>query len=122
MTKEALDRINALGDMLADKLQRMLASLKIKAQITGYGSLRQIHFTPEPVTHAEISLIKQERSILSLFHLAMMNRDIFIPRRGMYNISMPMTEAEINRAVDATGDALSELKPLIQEVAPQLMG
>jgi glutamate-1-semialdehyde 2,1-aminomutase len=122
MTQEALDRINVLGDMLTDRLQRTLATLKIKAQITGYGSLRQIHFTPEPVTHAEVSLIKQDRDLLRLFHLAMLNRDIFIPRRGMYNISMPMTEAEINRAVDATADALSELKPLIREIAPQLIG
>lgn len=39
MTKGALDRINALGDSLAEVLERVLADLKIKVQVTGYGSL-----------------------------------------------------------------------------------
>jgi len=122
MTKEALDRINVLGDSLAESLKRVLADLKIKAQITGYGSLHQIHFTPEPVTHAVVSLINQDRDLLRLFHLAMITKDMFVPRRGMYNISMPMTETEINKAVTATAEVLSDMKPLIKEVAPQLIG
>lgn len=122
MTKEALDRINSLGDSLADGIKNVLSELQIKAQVTGYGSLHQIHFTPEPVTHAEVSLLAQDKDILRLFHLAMLNRDVFIPKRGMYNISMPLSETELNKAVTATADALSELKPLIKEIAPQLIG
>jgi len=120
MTKEALDRINSLGDSLAEGVQRVLADLKIKAQVTGYGSLRQIHFTPEPVTHAAISLMTQDMDIRRLFHLAMLNRGIFVPARNMYDVSMPMTQTEINKAVTATADVLSELKPFLKEIAPQL--
>ena len=40
----------------------------------------------------------------------------------MYNISMPMTETEIDRVVTATAESLSEMKPLIKDVAPQLIG
>ena len=122
MTKKALDRINSLGDSLAEGVQRVLADLKIKAQVTGYGSLHQIHFTPGPVTHAAISLMTQDMDIRRLFHLAMLNRGIFLPTRNMYNVSMPMTQTEINKAVTATADVLSELKPFIKEVAPQLVG
>jgi len=122
MTKGALDRINALGDSLAEGLERVLADLKIKAQVTGYGSLHQIHFTPEPVTHAAVSLLHQNKAILRLFHLAMLNRNIFIPTRGMYNVSTPMTQMEINQAIAASADALSELKPLIKELSPRLIG
>ena len=121
MTKEALDRINSLGDSLAEGLQRVLADLKIKAQLTGYGSIRQIHFTPEPVTHAAVSLITQDRDISRLFHLAILNRDIFAAKRGAYHVSTPMTQTEIGKAVTATADALSELKPFIKEIAPQLI-
>jgi glutamate-1-semialdehyde 2,1-aminomutase len=121
MTKEALDRINTLGDSLAKGVRRVLADLKIKAQVTGYGSLHQIHFTTEPVTHAAVSLRTQNKDILRLFHLAMLNRDIFMPNRGMYIVSTPMTQAEIKKAVTATADALSELKPLIREITPQLI-
>ena len=120
MTKEALDRINSLGDSLAEGVQGVLADLKINTQVTGYGSLRQIHFTPEPVTHAAISLMTQDMDIRRLFHLAMLNRGIFVPTRNMYDVSMPMTQTEINKAVTATADVLSELKPFLKEIAPQL--
>jgi len=106
MTKGALDRINALGDSLAEGLERVLADLKIKAQVTGYGSLHQIHFTPEPVTHAAVSLSHQNKDILRLFHMAMLNRNIFMPTRGMYNVSTPMTQMEINKAIAATPTAM----------------
>jgi hypothetical protein len=33
-----------------------------------------------------------------------------------------MTEAEIDQAMEATAETLTELKPLMQEVAPQLVG
>ena len=122
MTQEALDRINSLGDSLAESLERVLADLKIRAQVTGYGSLHQIHFTPEPVTHAAASLAGQDKDIVRLFHLSMLNRGIFIPStRCMYNVSTPMSDTEVNEAVAATVDTLSELKPLLGEIAPHLI-
>jgi hypothetical protein len=33
-----------------------------------------------------------------------------------------MSQAEIGKAVDAAAECLTELKPLIQEIAPQLVG
>jgi len=121
MTKEALDRINCLGESLAEGVRRVLADLKIKAQVAGYGSLHQIHFTPEPVTNAAVSF-SQDMDIKQLLHLAMLSRGMFTQKRVTYNVSIPMTQTEINEAVAATADGLSELKPLIKEVAPQLIG
>jgi glutamate-1-semialdehyde 2,1-aminomutase len=122
LTAETIDRINALGWSLREKLQGSLDDLKIKAQIKGYGSLQQIHFTPEPIHHAATAFLTQDRDILRLFHLSLMNKGIFIPNRGFFSVSTPMTEAEIDKAVEATAETLSELKPLMQEVAPQLVG
>jgi glutamate-1-semialdehyde 2,1-aminomutase len=121
MTKEALDRINARGDSLAEKLKGIFADLRIKAQVTGYGSLHQIHFTLEPVTDAAVSF-SQDMAIKGLLHLAMLSRGMFTQKRVTYNVSTPMTQTEINEAVAATADSLTELKPLIKEIVPQLIG
>ena len=121
MNKEALDRINSLGESLAEGIQGILADLKIKAQVAGYGSLHQIHFTPQPVTNAAISA-SQDMDIKQLFHLVMLNRGMFTQKRVQYNVSVPMTRTEINEAIAATADGLSELRPLIKEIAPQLIG
>jgi len=121
MNKEALDRINSLGDSLAEGIRGILAELKIKAQITGYGSLHQIHFTLEPVTRAAVST-DEGMDIKRLFHLAVLSRGMFTQKRVQYNVSTPMTQAEINEAIAATADGLLELKPLIKEIAPHLIG
>jgi len=122
MTAETLDRINALGRELAERMQGVLDELRIKAQIKGYGSLQQIHFTPEPVFTASTAYFTMDRDVLRLFHLSMMNKGLFIGSRGFFSISTPMSRAEIDKAIEATADCLTELKPLIQEIAPQLIG
>ncbi len=122
LTAETIDRINTLGESLRATLQGILDDLKIKAQIKGYGSLQQLHFTPEPIHHAATAFLTQDRDILRLFHLSLMNKGIFIPNRGFFSISTPMTQAEIDKAMEATAETLTELKPLMQEIAPQLVG
>jgi len=122
MTAETLDRINSLGWSLAESLQKILDDLKIKAQIKGYGSLQQLHFTPEPVFTASTAYFTQDRDVLRLFHLSMMNKGVFIGSRGFYSISTPMSKTEIDKALEATAECLLELKPLIQEIAPKLIG
>jgi glutamate-1-semialdehyde 2,1-aminomutase len=122
MTAETLDRINSLGWSLAESLQGILDELRIKAQIKGYGSLQQIHFTPEPVFTASTAYFTQDRDVLRLFHLSMMNKGVFIGSRGFYSITTPMSQAEVDKALETTAECLTELKPLIQEIAPQLIG
>jgi len=122
MTVEALDRINALGWSMKENLQSVLDNLKLKIQIKGYGSLQQLHFTSEPVSDAQTAFFTQDRDLLRLFHLSLMNKGIFIPNRGFFAISTPMSEAETDKAVNASAECLSELKPLIEQIAPQLIG
>jgi glutamate-1-semialdehyde 2,1-aminomutase len=122
MNPETLDRINSLGWSLANGLQRVLDELKIKAQIKGYGSLQQIHFTPEPVSTASTAYFTLDRDVLRLFHLSMMNKGLFIGSRGFFSITTPMSEVEVDKAIEATATCLSELKPLIEEIAPKLIG
>ena len=121
MTPEAIEKINDLGWSMREKLQAVLDDLKINIQIKGYGSLQQLHFTAEPVFDAQTAFFTQDRHILRLFHLSLMNKGIFIPNRGFFAISTPMTEAETDKAVEATAEVLSELKPLMGQVAPQLV-
>jgi glutamate-1-semialdehyde 2,1-aminomutase len=84
--------------------------------------LQQLHFTSEPVSDAQTAFFTQDRDLLRLFHLSLMNKGIFIPNRGFFAISTPMSEAETDNAVNASAECLSELKPLIEQIAPQLIG
>ena len=122
MTPDNLDKINSLGWSMREGLQNVLDDLKIKIQIKGYGSLQQLHFTSEPVFDAQTAFFTQNRDLLTLFHLSLMNKGIFIPNRGFFAISTPMTQADTDKAVAAAAEVLSELKPLMEKIAPQLLG
>jgi glutamate-1-semialdehyde 2,1-aminomutase len=122
MSEDALNRINELGWSLRKGLQEVLDDLELKIQIKGYGSLQQLHFTSEPVFDARAAFLTQDRDLLRLFHVSLMNRGIFIPNRGFFAISIPMTEADIATAVRASSEALAELKPLVEQIAPHLVG
>jgi glutamate-1-semialdehyde 2,1-aminomutase len=121
MTADTLERINSLGWSMREKLQAVLDDLNINIQLKGYGSLQQMHFTSEPVFDAQTAFFTQNRDLLRLFHLSLMNKGIFIPNRGFFAISTPMTEAETDKAVEATAETLSGLKPLMEQIAPQLL-
>ena len=120
MNQESLERINSMGESMADELRKMLQNLGIKAQVKGYGSLQQIHFTPEPVSTASTAFLTQDRDILRLFNMAMMNQGLFIGNRGFFALSTVMQDSDCQRALEATECALAELKPVIEEAAPQL--
>ena len=105
---------------MADELRKMLQNLGIKAQVKGYGSLQQIHFTPEPVSTASTAFLTQDRDILRLFNMAMMNQGLFIGNRGFFALSTVMQDSDCQRALEAAECALAELKPVIEEAAPQL--
>ena len=56
-----------------------------------------------------------------LLHLELLNRGVYTSNRGMFCISTPMTEAEIDFALGALEGALRTLKPYMREVAPRLL-
>ena len=113
-------QLAGLTESMAVEVRQMLKDLGIKAQVKGYGSLQQIHFTPEPVSTASTAFLTQDRDILRLFNMAMMNQGLFIGNRGFFALSTVMEDSETERALEATERVLTGLKPVIEEAAPQL--
>ena len=123
LDQKAIDRANGLGSRLVAGINALFASLGIRAQCLGFGSLQQIQWTDEPV----VTLKDAARAgqgigrLRELLHLELLNRGVYSSNRGMFCISTPMTEAEIDFALDALEGALRTLKPYMEEVAPRLL-
>ncbi|MBI5116889.1 aspartate aminotransferase family protein [Candidatus Poribacteria bacterium] len=117
LTPPVYDRINALGAKLRKGFDTALEEVGIRGQCTGLGSLAAVHFNNKPITNARDTVMGmfEEGPIRMLLHLCMLRRGIYPAGRQMYVISTPMTEAEVNKAVEAFTESLQELKPLIQE-------
>ena len=119
-TPEEVAKINKLGESLAVGIRNVFARLKIKGQVTGIGSLQNLHFTPERVVDYKTAQTSQLQ-LMHMVHLGLLQRGIFLPARGLFALSTPMTEKEINVVVKAMDDIMTELKPLIEQVWPELM-
>ena len=121
LTAEELDRINKLGESFAQGVRSVFQKHHIKGQVTGMGSLQNIHFSPQPVIDGKTAT-QANKDLLHLFHLAIMERGIFAPDRALYCISTPMGQKEVDTAVKAIDDAMGELKPLVEQIWPELAG
>jgi len=122
LTAKEIARINGLGESLAQGMRRIFTKLNIKGQVTGRGSLQNLHFSPVPVIDGKTSQQANDGALLHLLQLAVMERGIFMPGRGLFVMSTPMTEKEIDVAIGAVDDALNELRPYIEQIWPELIG
>ncbi len=120
LTAEAIARINRLGDRLAAGLRSAFDEMRIAGQVTGQGSLCTAHFTDQPVQEYR-SMAGSHHGAQRLMHLALLNRGIFVAKRGMFVVSTVMDERDIDAAANAFADSLDALRPYVAEAAPHLL-
>lgn len=120
LTASEIDRINGLGDRLRTSFCRVLEEVGIIAEVTGTGSLGQIHFTNQEVTDWR-SAATGRSDLRTILHLMLMDRGVFAATRGMFNISTPMGEKEVDEASVALRGCLVEMRPYIEQAAPELI-
>lgn len=118
-----IQRINALGERLRQGVTAAFQAHGLRVNVTGRGSLAYIHWTDSEIATASDSAraARDAGQLLMLMQLGLLNRGIWVPYRGEWAVSTPMTEIEIDRAVDAVGDALDQLLPYVKAEAGHLL-
>lgn len=97
MTPDAYQRLAALGDRLRAGLRRALDDTGVVGQVRGQGSLAAIGFTGEPATgYRSLGYREEERRKAGILHRHLMNHGVQIVPYGMFILSTPMTEADID--------------------------
>lgn len=108
LDKAALDDLNARGDRLRSALAAELSRADLPACTTGRGSLFNVH-----VGQAAVRTFRDARQVSAdlqhRFFLALLNRGFIIAPRGMGCVSTATTDEDVDRFVEACGDALLEL-------------
>ena len=98
-TPEACEALNLAGDTFRDLLNAAIAARGLPLQVSGHGSMNCVHFTREPLLRpVHDPLIDRKRGLL---HLDMIAAGIYLARRGMMNLSLPMTGEDVQTAVAA---------------------
>lgn len=117
---DEIARINKLGESLTSGMGNVFTKLKIKGQVTGIGSLRGIHFSQVPVVDARTAG-EANKDVLAVIQLMLLERGIFTSRKCLFAISTPMTQKEIDTVVQAIDEIMTELKPHIEQIWPELI-
>ena len=123
LDQPAIDRINRLGERLRAGFQNAFIKAGIRGQVTGIGSLNQVHWCDTALQNARDAAraMVDAGQLPGLLHLELINRGIYSAKRGMFITSTPMSEVEIDKTVAAFADTLDMLKPYIAARHPQLV-
>jgi glutamate-1-semialdehyde 2,1-aminomutase len=98
LDSSAIDRINHLGDLLAEGLRGALERSGLGAGVTSVGSLVHLHFEAGEAirTFRDVNLNSE---VLARLHIAALNEGVYFAPRGLLNISTPMSESVVEDAV-----------------------
>ena len=105
LTREAYLELDRLGEALREKARRLFRARKVKARVTGVGSLFCLHWTPKRVVDFRSSRPLDAEQPLRTY-LGLLNEGVLLSQRGMGALSTAMRDGEIDRFVDALGKAL----------------
>lgn len=104
----AIARLNALGDYARAGLREVLARHGAAAQVSGAGSLFQVHWTRAPLRDAR-AVQTADATLNTLMFLGLCNRGIQISKRGIGALSTPMNETHVDALTAALDDTLRAL-------------
>ena len=110
-TPAAVEPLNRRGDRLRERCNALFAARGLELQASGLGSLMTLHPTREPLRSAA-DLAGCDPRVRDLLYFALLERDVFIARRGMAALSLPFGDAEAETFVAALDDALAVHAPV----------
>jgi glutamate-1-semialdehyde 2,1-aminomutase len=109
LTRDEFARLDRLGDTLRESLAEVMDGERVPGQITGAGSLFNIHLHDRPLRDYRSAVeTPAERARRGALHRALVSNGVVISLTLFGCLSTPMGEGEVNTFVDAFGRALRE--------------
>jgi len=115
-TPEACVNLNRRGDALRARLNAAAEARGLPVQVTGIGSLMNVHFQREPIA-SPADIIPANRALTDLLHLELILDGQFIARRGYITLSLPISADDIDGFAGAFERFLDRRATLIADVA-----
>ena len=112
-TPEACLTLNEMGDGLRARLNAAISKRGLPMQISGIGSMNTVHFRADPIVRPIVDPIGNRKR--DLLHLDMIKAGVYHARRGMMNLSLPMTAQDLDVAVAAFEEFLDSRRALLVE-------
>jgi glutamate-1-semialdehyde 2,1-aminomutase len=105
-TPAAVEQLNTRGDRLRERCNALFRARGLALQASGLGSLMTLHATDQPLRNSADAAGSDLR-IKDLLYFALLERGIYMARRGMVALSLPFGDAEADQFAAALDDALA---------------
>ena len=115
-----VDHVNLLGKQFKEELSKAIDSLSLKIQIFGIGSLFNTIFSDKTIEDYR-DVAGSHENLNILLYMSLLSEGVFIAPRGMFCMSTAMKNKDVSYAVQAAAKALEEMRPVIEEEAPELI-
>jgi glutamate-1-semialdehyde 2,1-aminomutase len=112
-TPDAAHALNARGDALRGRLNKLCQLVDAPIQFTGRGSMLAVHTLRGPITSPDIAA-KADPKLKELFFFDLLAHGIWLARRGMMTLSLPIGDTECDALVAAVQEFLSSRRSLLQ--------
>lgn len=108
----AADALHARGEKLRERLNAICAARGVAMHFSGIGSMLQPHFRNGPIRRPYPST-PAEDALRELYFLDLMAASIYIARRGMIAMSLPVGDIECDRLAAAVDEFCALRGPLM---------
>ncbi|HWX47068.1 MAG TPA: aminotransferase class III-fold pyridoxal phosphate-dependent enzyme [Roseomonas sp.] len=95
-TAQAAEALFDRGERLRERLNTITRTAGVPMGFTGLGSMLTVHFR-QPLPQQPYAATPEEEGLRELFFFDMMAAGIYLARRGMVALSLPVGEAELER-------------------------
>lgn len=111
---ETVAPFNARGDALRERLNARARAHDVPVQFRGIGSMFTVHFRDGDINdYADVQAGRNE--LRPLFQLDLIQRGIYIGQRGMFNLMLPLSEANLDAVEAAVDEFLASRKSLLRD-------
>lgn len=123
MTKydeNAVCYVNELGDIFKKGVLNIYQKLGLNMRVSGEGSIYNIIFKDEDVRNYR-DVASSHEVLNKLLFISLLNKGIFDAERGMFCMSTPMKESDVDYGLSELEEALRKMLGVINEEAPELI-
>jgi glutamate-1-semialdehyde 2,1-aminomutase len=107
-TAEAAKAHTARGERFRSEVAGVIGRHRLPVSVSGYGSMLALHALPAPPVDGAESA-RRDSALQELLFLGLYERGIYTAPRGMVNLSLPLEDDQLEAALAALDDTLSEL-------------
>ena len=107
-TADAAEAHTTRGERFRADVAEVVGRHRLPVSVSGYGSMLALHALPATPSDG-VESARRDPALQEFLFLGLYERGIYTAPRGMVNLSLPVTDVQLESGLAALDDLLSEL-------------